>query len=230
MLTNRLETVKNLVENSNTVFDVGTDHGYVPISLINEKRAKKVIAADINKGPLDNAEKNIRLAGLTNEIELRLGSGMVPMKDGEADTVVIAGMGGILISDIIKESYDKALKVKRFILQPMYSQDFLRNYLINNGFKITNEYLSRENEKVYNIIVATPGKEEKDYSNNAFVVFGHPDNHIKNEVFKYYIEKRKNHLTNVYQSLKMAKTDKEEEINNTKNLLSALEEYYACTL
>ena len=64
MLTERLITVKNCIENSNITLDVGTDHGYVPISLINEGRAKKVIAADINKGPLDNAEKNIRLNGL----------------------------------------------------------------------------------------------------------------------------------------------------------------------
>lgn len=230
MLTVRLETVKNLVNNADCVFDVGTDHGYVPISLINEKKAKKVIAADINEGPLKNAEKNIRFAGLSNKIELRLGSGMVPLEDGEADTVIIAGMGGILIADIIKESFEKAKKVRKFILQPMYSQDFLRKYLLDNGFEITGEYLARENEKIYNIITVAFGNEKKDYTNETFLVMGHPEKFEKNDDFKYYIEKRKSHAENVLKNLKKAKTDKENEIKQTEKFLLDLEEYYACTL
>ena len=166
MLTERLEKIKNLVEKSNIVLDVGTDHGYVPISLINEKRASKVIAADINEGPLKNAQKNIRLAGLSEVIETRLGSGLVPLKKGEADTVIIAGMGGILIADILKESYEKAIIAEKLILQPMYSQEVLRAYLIENGFEIIKEYLVRENDKIYNILESKPGKEKRNYSAN----------------------------------------------------------------
>lgn len=226
MLTNRLETVKNLVKNSKCLLDVGTDHGYVPISLIMEKRAEKVIGADINKGPLDNAKKNVALAGLLEKIELRLGSGMVPAKLNEVDTVIIAGMGGILIADIIKESYEKAQSTDKLILQPMYSQDALRSYLVNNNFKIIKEYLAKENEKIYNIIEVAVGCEEKDYSKKSFLLLGHPDNFIKDENYFYYIEKRKSHYKKVLENLKNAKIDKEEEKDNLRELLSDLEKYY----
>ena len=226
MLTNRLETVKNLVEKSDTVFDVGTDHGYVPISLIKEKRANRVIAADINIGPLDNAKKNIRLAGLSEKIELRLGSGICPMQKDEADTVIIAGMGGILISEILNESYEKAQCVNKFILQPMYSQDYLRKYLINNGFKIVKEILSKENEKIYNILVVTPGKEEKNYDNESFLILGHPDNHNKDDIYNYYIKLRTKQALNVLDKLNNAKSDKEEDKNRLKTFLLDVEKYY----
>lgn len=226
MLTERLQTVKNLVENSDVVLDVGTDHGYVPISLIMEKRANKVIAADINKGPLLNAKKNIRLNGLIDKIELRLGGGMTPVELGEIDTVIMAGMGGILIADIIKESYDKACAVKKLILQPMYSQDYLRKYLVENGFRIKKEYLARENEKIYNIIEAMPGKEEKDYSKESFLILGRPENFDKDDNYTFYIDKRKAQAKKVLLSLESAKIDKEEDKRKLKELLKDVEEYY----
>ncbi len=227
MLTERLLKVKNLVEKSNIVLDVGTDHGYVPISLITEKRAVKVIAADINEGPLKNADKNIRLAGLSDFIELRLGSGLAPLQKGEADTVIIAGMGGILIADILKESYEKAIAVNKLILQPMYSQEVLRKYLAENGFEIIKEYLVRENEKIYNIIEAKPGIGKRSYDKECFLKFGHPEVLDRDETYFMYIEKRKNHLIKLYESLKKAKQPKEEEIKSVKELIDDLEKYYA---
>ncbi len=226
MLTERLLKVKNLVEKTNTVLDVGTDHGYVPISLITEKRAKKVIAADINEGPLKNAEKNIRMAGLSDYIELRLGSGLVPVEKGEADTVIVAGMGGILIADILKESYEKAIAVKKLILQPMYSQEILRKYLIENGFEIIKEYLVRENEKIYNIIEAIPGTEKRSYSKECFLKFGHPEIIDRDDTYYSYIDRRKKHTIKLYESLKKAKQPKTDEISSVKQLLDDLEKYY----
>lgn len=227
MLTERLQTVKNLVKNSNVVLDVGTDHGYVPISLIMEKRATKVIAADINKGPLVNAEKNVRLNGLCDKIELRLGGGMTPIEKGEADTVIMAGMGGILIADIIKESYEKATAAKKLILQPMYSQDYLRKYLIENGFRIDREYLAKESEKIYNILEVSPGNEEKDYSRESFIILGRPDNFEKDDNYTYYINKRKKQAEKVLDSLKCAKSEMNEEKNKLRELLKDVEVYYA---
>ncbi|MBE7020718.1 MAG: SAM-dependent methyltransferase [Ruminococcaceae bacterium] len=227
MLTERLQKIKNLIEKSNTVFDVGTDHGYVPISLIKENRAAKVIAADINEGPLKNADKNIRLAGLSDYIDLRLGSGLVPMKNGEADTVIIAGMGGILIADILKESCDKTTSVEKFILQPMYSQEILRKYLIDNSFEIIKEHLVRENEKIYNIIEAVPGKEKRCYESECFLKLGHPDIIERDETFFMYIEKRKKHTEKLYENLKKAKQPKEQELLSVKQILDDLEKYYA---
>ena len=227
MLTERLEKIKNLVEKSNIVLDVGTDHGYVPISLINEKRASKVIAADINEGPLKNAQKNIRLAGLSKVIETRLGSGLVPLKKGEADTVIIAGMGGILIADILKESYEKAIMAEKLILQPMYSQEVLRAYLIENGFEIIKEYLVRENDKIYNIIESKPGQENRNYDKESFLKLGHPDIFDRDDTFYMYVNKRKQHFIKLFESLNKAQQPKEEELLSAKQLIEDLEKYYA---
>lgn len=227
MLTKRLETIKNLVNNSKITVDVGTDHGYVPISLITEKRALKVIACDINKGPLNNARANIQKAGLFKKIELRLGGGLVPCETGEADTVIIAGMGGILIMDILEESYIKAQSAEKLILQPMNSQDILREYLINNNFSIKNEHLAIEGEKFYNIIEVVPKKETKDYLKESFLNFGNPQNFEKNEQFKIYTEKNIKRIERVLTNLKKAKNYDENEVEKLKNILAELEEYYA---
>ena len=227
MLTKRLETIKNLVNNSKITVDVGTDHGYVPISLITEKRALKVIACDINKGPLCNAKKNIQRAGLLEKIELRLGGGLVPCETGEADTVIIAGMGGILIKDILEESYIKAQSAEKLILQPMNSQDVLREYLINNNFSIKNEHLAIEGEKIYNIMEVVPKKATNDYFKESFLNFGNPQNFEKNEQFKIYTEKNIKRIERVLTNLKKAKNYDENEVEKLKNILAELEEYYA---
>lgn len=226
MLTKRLEKIKKLVTNSKVSVDVGTDHGYVPISLITEERAKKVIACDINKGPLDNAKKNILRAGLLEKIELRLGGGLTPCDEGEADTAIIAGMGGILIKDILEESYKKTQALEKLILQPMNSQEILREYLINNNFKIIKEHLAIEGEKIYNIIEAVPGEETKDYSKDVFLNFGNPENFEKCEEFKIYTDKNIKRIKRVLLSLKKAKNVAEDEIEMYKKTLSYLEEYY----
>ena len=227
MLTKRLETIKNLVNNSKITVDVGTDHGYVPISLITEKRALKVIACDINKGPLNNARANIQKAGLLEKIELRLGGGLAPCETGEADTVIIAGMGGILIKDILEESYIKAQSAEKLILQPMNSLDVLREYLINNNFSVKNEHLAIEGEKIYNIIEVVPKKETKDYLKESFLNFGNPQNFEKNEQFKIYTEKNIKRIERVLTNLKKAKNYDENEVEKLKNILAELEEYYA---
>ena len=226
MLTERLEVVKKLVENSYITLDVGTDHGYVPISLINEGRAKKVIAADINKGPLNNAEKNIRLNGLLDKIELRLGGGLAPVEEGEADTLIIAGMGGILISEIFKESKQKALKFKNIILQPMNSQYEIRSYLILNGFSITKEKLARENDKIYNILKVEVKKEEP-YVKELYYYAGNPKNFDLNDgLTKIYIERKRNQINKIIKNLSSAKRDVKNELCYYMKMLEDLEDFY----
>ena len=226
MLSERLKTVKDCVENANIVLDVGTDHGYVPICLINEKKVNKVIAADINEGPLNNAEKNIRLNGLLDKIEIRLGGGLTPVKENEADTVIIAGMGGIMIKEILEESISKARKVNSFILQPMNSQEDLRKYLILNGFKIIKEKIAKENEKIYNILVVV-NEEEKPYEKEGYYHLGNPKYFdLESDLTKKYIEKRKVQFENIIKNLKVAKKDVEKEIEYYNKILKDMEDFY----
>ena len=130
-LTNRLNAVVGLVTGK-AVADVGCDHGKVPIKLILDCKCSKVIASDVNKGPVDACRKNVAKFGLSDKIDVRCGSGISTLEVSEVDTVVIAGMGGELIADIIDSEKEIAESVKEFIVQPMTSEEVLRDYLQNN--------------------------------------------------------------------------------------------------
>lgn len=158
MLTPRLNCILKYV-NCEVAADIGTDHAYVSIELIKSGRAKRVIAADINKGPLDIAYANIKKNCLEDKIETRLGSGLSVLNSGEADTVIIAGMGGELISEIIKNDIEKANDTL-LILQPMNEQYELRKFLHNNGFVIEKEDIECEGHRVYNIMAVRQGSVE----------------------------------------------------------------------
>lgn len=157
-LTPRLKTIADLVPKGTMVGDVGSDHGYVPIYLVESGICEKAIASDINEGPTDNARQAVREAGLTDAINVRHGGGLLPYEVGEIETVIIAGMGGLLIRDILLERPKMANSVKTFVLQPMVAQDELREWLVNNGFKIIDEKLSQEAHRMYEILVVEHGE------------------------------------------------------------------------
>lgn len=158
-LTPRLETIANFVKKGSIIADVGTDHGYIPVFLIENGICEKGIAADVNRGPLNNAKHFIKERGLQDKIETRLGDGLKVLKPNEVDTVIIAGMGGLLINKILMESKEIANTVKRFILQPMTASDEVRRFLYNNNYKIVEEKLAKEGDKIYEIICAEHGKD-----------------------------------------------------------------------
>lgn len=157
-LTKRLKTIADLVPQGYNVADIGTDHGYLPVYLIKNRIAKKVIAVDINEGPLENAKKTIKNYKLEDYIQTRLGSGLSPIEPGEVDIVIIAGMGGLLIRDIFLDNRNVVGTVNKFILQPMVAQDELRKWLSQNDFKITDEKLAKEGSKLYEILVVSKGE------------------------------------------------------------------------
>lgn len=152
-LSLRLKTIAELVPHGAKVCDIGTDHGYLAIFLNMSGKATTVIAADINEEPLKRAKANITASG-ANGIELRLCDGLSGFKTGEADTVVIAGMGGEVISGILANGghivNDKDVTL---ILQPTTSPDLLRIYLSENGFDIIKEVPVSENGKVYSVML-----------------------------------------------------------------------------
>ncbi len=151
-LSERLRLIAEMVPMNAGVCDVGTDHGYLPAFLIASRRAKSVIATDIKEKPLENARKNLESFGIS-EVELRLCDGLSAVRENEADTIIIAGMGGEVISGIIERTpwlkSDKTL-----ILQPMTSSDFLRVYLSENGFNTQKEVTLEENGKLYSVILS----------------------------------------------------------------------------
>lgn len=157
-LSKRLLTIASLVQKNSIVADIGTDHGYVPGYLIENKISKKVIGADISKGSLEKIKDYVKEIGFEQQIEIRLGDGLKVIKPYEVDTVIIAGMGGVLIKEIL--DYDKEVtnSITNFILQPMIGAKELRMYLMDNDFEIIKEELVKEENKYYEIIHAKKGK------------------------------------------------------------------------
>lgn len=154
-MTPRLLKIAEYVNKGERLADIGTDHAYIPIYLVQKGIISEAVAADVNEAPLKTASENINNAGLSRNIKTVLSDGFLCIKDDSFDTAVIAGMGGMLIAEILKN----APRRKKYILQPMKNMPELKRFLSQNGYKITAEGLAAEGEKIYNILVAEDGKE-----------------------------------------------------------------------
>ncbi len=155
-LSDRLQIIANEINKGETVADIGTDHGFLPIYLWENGISPKVIMADISAGSLAKARNNCTSLHPDMNFDLRLGDGIKVLQNGEVDVVAIAGMGGILMTEILGENYDKAHSFKKLILQPRNNIGILRHWLRNNGFCITNEQLVREGKFICEILTVIP--------------------------------------------------------------------------
>lgn len=190
-LSNRLKTVADIVTKGNRVADVGCDHAYIAIHLAENNIAPKVIAMDVNKGPLSKAQENIALWGLADKIETRLSDGLLKLRPGEADSIVIAGMGGALMVKILKEGEKSLAGVKELILQPQSEIFLLRRYLHEKGYEIETEKMVKEDEKFYVIIKAAKSKSTKTYEKEIFYLYGKLLLEGGEPVVKEYLEREK---------------------------------------
>ncbi|SQC02730.1 putative SAM-dependent methyltransferase [Clostridium tetanomorphum] len=148
----RLKTIADMVNKCQCCADIGTDHGYLPIYLVKNGILNKVIASDINKGPIEKAKKNIKAEGLNEFIECRIGGGLTTIKPGEVNLAIIAGMGGNLIRDIIEESNNIFKSLDYIIAQPVQNPEVLREHIYNKGYSILEENLCIDDNKFYEII------------------------------------------------------------------------------
>ena len=155
-LSTRLRTVMELLTPVGTVVDVGCDHGYVAISLIQEKKADKIIAMDVNRGPLARAVEHIRQYGMENCIETRLSNGLEAIMPKEADAAIIAGMGGKLVTGILERGMEQVKTMKELILQPQSDLEYVRRWLRNHEFVIDAESIVYEDGKYYPMMRVIP--------------------------------------------------------------------------
>ena len=137
---------------------MGTDHGYVPIYLVETKKIPSAIAMDINEGPLLRAQQHIRDAGLGEYIQTRRSDGADALRPGEADTLILAGMGGPLMERILTQGRLVLEDCREFILQPQSEIREFRKYLQMNGFRIEQEDMVQEDGKFYPILRAVHGR------------------------------------------------------------------------
>lgn len=152
-LNPRLAAVAEWVPPGSRVADVGTDHGYLPLHLVQTGRAAAVIACDISEGPLDNARRNLEAAGASS-VQLRLGDGLGPVAPDEADCITIAGMGGDLMVRIIEKASWLRDPVRLLVLQPMSASEELRAYLYTAGYVIERERAVPDHGRLYVVMAA----------------------------------------------------------------------------
>lgn len=157
-LSDRMSAVAAMVTAGSMLADVGTDHGHVPIALVERGIVPGAIAMDLREGPLAQAKKNIAMCGLSDRIETRLSDGVQALAPGEADSIVIAGMGGELVVHILSKGRDVCRSVKELILQPQSELDKVRKYLRENEYDIQREDMICEDGKYYPMMKVVPGE------------------------------------------------------------------------
>lgn len=146
------------------IADVGTDHGYLPIYLIEQELCKKVIAMDINRGPLQRAQEHIREHQLGAYIETRLSDGVKALQKGEAQAIVIAGMGGNTMREILKDGTRVIEPDTVLILQPQSEIEEFRSYLVSHGFSFVTEDMVLEDGKYYPMMKVQKRQADRTYS------------------------------------------------------------------
>ncbi|WP_349406580.1 tRNA (adenine(22)-N(1))-methyltransferase [Clostridium perfringens] len=227
-LSKRLKRIAEHVDKCESVADIGTDHGYIPIYLVKEGICKKAIASDINKGPIEKAKVNVAFEGVSNKVKCLLGPGLNPLKVGEVNGVILAGMGGNLTRDILLADMDKVKKYDFIILQPAQNPEVLREFLYKNDYEIIDEDLIKDEGRFYELFKVKYNEnseklvfeDELEYEVSPLLrEKGHP-------LFEEFIEEKINRCETILsfikedtESAKKRKSDLEEKINKLKGML-----------
>ena len=184
MISKRLELVASFVPQGAILLDVGSDHAYLPIELVERGKIESAIAGEVVEGPYQSAVKNVEAHGLKEKIQVRLANGLAAFEEADKVSVItIAGMGGRLIARILEEGLDKLANVERLILQPNNREDDLRIWLQDHGFEIVAESILEESGKFYEILVVEAGQMKLSASDVRFGSF------LSKEVSPVFVQK-----------------------------------------
>jgi len=186
-ISRRLKAVAALVGPGLVLADVGCDHGYIPIYLIQKGQIPRAIAMDINQGPLLRAREHIREWGLEAYIETRLSDGLKALEPGEAQCLVIAGMGGPLMERILTQGAPVLKDMKELILQPQSEIGHFRQFLAENGYRIIEEDMVEEEKKYYPMMKAVQGS--MNYTKKAEYLYGKKLLEKRHPVLREFLEK-----------------------------------------
>lgn len=231
-LSERLQAVVELVTKGKSVADVGCDHAYISIYMIEQGIAEHVIAMDVNRGPLQRAQENIQKYGMQDKIETRLSNGIMELKSKEVHTVLIAGMGGPLMQQILLGNPSVLTDVEELILQPQSEIADVRRFLEQISFQIEKENMVLEDGKYYMMMRArrssqvVPMDKEIQYRYGKYLI------EHKNPVLYQYLQKECRQLEEIQNKLKHQDSEKgkqkikelQEDITYCKEALS----YYEC--
>jgi len=225
-LTPRLHAIAELIPRGKSIADIGTDHAYIPAYLALSGISAKIIAADILPGPLKSAEATVAKYNRGNAVSVRQSDGLQAFSAGEVDVFIIAGMGGVLISEILAKSPKAAKRAELLILQPMTAQDKLRKFLYDSGYKITAETLAKEGSKIYNILCCVAGEETacpaEYFHIGARLIERRPPDGLRPPLFEEYIAKLTAKFERKLKGLQSGKTARDGEIAEAARVLEIL--------
>lgn len=221
-ISKRLLCCASMVQPGSRVADIGTDHGYLGIYLLQSGAARHVIACDLRKDPLENARRNAKLFGVDGEMELRLSDGLEKIRPDEVDTVVMAGMGGDLIQKILSQCPWRKREGLQFILQPQSAGNVLRRWLCEDGFEIRREEPVQDGHFLYTVMdirqgepaPLTPGTE---YASPALLASGIP-------LVGNYLARVENALQETVRGLTNAEKQRPERLSYFRQALLEIQE------
>ena len=204
-LSKRMQAIADMVTEGNVVADIGTDHSYIPIYLVENKIVPRALAMDINMGPLERAENHIKEHGLEDYIQVRLSPGLEKLNEGDADTIIIAGMGGLLTVEILSEGFSKLKSFKEIILQPQSDIENVRRFMNLNNFEFVQEEIVKDEGKFYFIMKAVKGKPS--LSEDVELIYGKKLLENRHPVLLEFINKEKEKYENIKRTLEQNKSD-----------------------
>lgn len=219
-LSDRLYKIAAYVSKGSRVADIGTDHCYIPIWLVLGNIAESVIASDKKIGPLETGKMNAEEYGVRDKIDFRLSDGLAAIHDREADTVIIAGMGGENIAEIIKSSGWKWKESHRLILQPMTKQTELCRFLYENGFSVFDEALAKDGGEIYRILLV--GYRKSHIPADASLWAGQALFEKKEPLLSEYLDML---ISKTSRAIKGIVSGKDPDTNNLNMLRKRLEEF-----
>lgn len=205
-MTPRLMAIASQVSKGETAADIGTDHGYLPLYLWSSGICPKVIMGDVSPGSLDKARLSCIEYFPEEDFDLRLGDGLDILEEGEVDTVIMAGIGGMLMADIMAWDMKKTVSFRKYILQPRNNPGYLRKWLDVNGFKIVKEQLVRERKFLCEIFTAiSPDEPSNPHSQFDKIesCWQYPDilvedsNSLTEEYLKFHLQKEEKIRENI---------------------------------
>ena len=218
-LSDRLSAVAGLIREGKRLADVGTDHGYIPIYLVQRGICESAIALDIKQGPLERAREHICQYGLEEKISVRLSDGVSRLFAGEADCMVVAGMGGALTIHILEDGKEIVSEMKEWVLQPQSEIGKVRKYLWEHDFTIVEEDMVFEDGKYYPMMRVVPREKrtspDKTESSEWYELFAQYGKFLlehRHPVLRQYLEREKRNCENVLDKLKNESPDSVERI------------------
>ena len=227
-LSKRLQFIAEHIDKCRCIIDVGTDHGYIPIYCVKHNLCDSAIASDINRDPVKKAEMNAALEGVKERIQVRLGGGLEVIEKGEAEGVVIAGMGGNLIRDILENDIEKTESFKFLILQPAQNPEVLREYLYNNGYEIIEEDLCLDEGIYYELFKVRKSKHsEKCDLDSIYYEISPRLLKDKNKLMFSYLESKEKKYTKILGFIKDSSESALNRKNDIENKLKEIENFKA---